>query len=52
LTTDGGAYVDETPAPSELTIFSGDSLRTGETGTAQLTTETNGSYQISPRSLV
>jgi hypothetical protein len=52
LTTEGDVYVDESRAPSELTIFSGESLRTGETGTALLTTDTNGSYQISPGSQV
>ncbi len=52
LMTSGEVYVNETPAPSELTIFSGDSVRTGDSGTAMLTTEAKGSYQISNRSQV
>jgi hypothetical protein len=52
LMTGGEVYVNESRAPSELTIFSGDSVRTGETGTAMLTTETKGSYQISAGSQV
>jgi len=50
--TAGEVFVNESRAPSELTIFSGDSVRTGETGTAMLTTETKGSYQIAANTQV
>lgn len=52
LMTGGEVYVNESRAPSELTIFPGDTVRTSETGTAMLTTETKGSYQISTDSQV
>jgi hypothetical protein len=48
----GEVLVNESRAPSELTIFSGDTLRTGETGTAILTTNGQGSLQISHDSQV
>lgn len=48
----GQVFVNETPAPSELTIFPGDVVRTGETGTAVLTTSGNTSFQISSKSQV
>jgi hypothetical protein len=52
LNSFGEVFVNESPAPSELTIFPGDTLRTGETGTAMLTTSGSNSYQISSRSQV
>jgi hypothetical protein len=52
LNSAGEVFVNESQAPSELTIFSGDAVRTGETGTAILTTSGNNSLQISRRSQV
>ena len=52
LNTMGEVYVNETRAPSELAIFPGDAVRTGETGMATLTTIGKGSFQISRRSQV
>jgi hypothetical protein len=52
LNSAGEVYVNETKAPSELTIFSGDTVRTGPTGTAMLTTSGNNSFQISGQSQV
>jgi hypothetical protein len=52
LNTAGEVYLNESRAPSELTIFSGDILRTGETGTAVLTTTGKGSFEISHQSQV
>src|SRR3984893_8183405 len=48
----GEVFVNESRAPSELTIFSGDTVRTGETGTAMLTTSGQSSLQISHGSQV
>ena len=48
----GEVLVNESRAPSELTIFSGDTVRTGETGTAMLTTSGQSSLQISHGSQV
>jgi hypothetical protein len=48
----GEVYVNETRAPSELTIVTGDTLRTGETGSAVLTTTGRGSFQITAQSEV
>ena len=52
LNSVGEVFVNESRAPSELTIFSGDVVRTGETGTAILTTSGNSSFQISHQSQV
>ena len=52
LNSVGEVFVNDTHAPSELTIFSGDAVRTGETGTAILTTSGNNSLQISRQSQV
>jgi len=52
LNSAGEVYVNEMKAPSELTIFSGDTVRTGETGTALLTTSADNSFQVSPQSQV
>jgi hypothetical protein len=46
LNSVGEVFVNESRAPSEMTIFPGDTLRTGETGTAILTTSGNNSFQI------
>ncbi len=52
LNSVGEVFVNESPAPSELTIFPNDTVRTGETGTAILTTSGNTSFQTSPLSRV
>jgi hypothetical protein len=52
LNSAGEVYVNETKAPTELTIFSGDAVRTGPTGTAMLTTSTGNSFQIPAQSQV
>jgi hypothetical protein len=52
LNSVGEVFVNESRAPSELTIFPADVLRTGETGTAILTTSGNNSFQISHQSQV
>lgn len=52
LTSSGEVHVNQSPAPSELTLYSGDSVRTGETGTATLTTPEDKSFQISRNSEV
>src|SRR6202162_2369842 len=52
LNSSGEVFVNGTRAPSELTIFPGDAVRTGETGTAILTTSGNNSFQISRQSQV
>src|SRR5450631_515918 len=52
LNSVGEVFVNESRAPSELTIFLGDALRTGETGTAVLTTSGNNSFQIPHQSQV
>jgi hypothetical protein len=48
LSTFGEVYVDDTMAPLETTIFSGDVLRTGGAGTAVFTLSGKGSFRISP----
>jgi hypothetical protein len=52
LNSGGEVYVNETKAPTELTIFSGDTVRTGPTGTAMLTTSAGNSFQIPAQSQV
>jgi hypothetical protein len=52
LSSIGEVYVNETAAPVESTIFSGDRLRTGETGTATFTISGKGTLKIFPRSEV
>jgi hypothetical protein len=52
FTTNGEVYVNDSRAPSELTLFGGDSVRTSSIGTALLTTSASSSYQISPSSEV
>jgi hypothetical protein len=52
LTSNGEVRVNQAPAPSELTLYSGDSVRTGETGTATLTTPEDKSFQLSRNSEV
>ncbi len=50
LASTGEVFVNDSPAPSELTLYSGDRLRTGETGMAILTINENKSFQIFSKS--
>ena len=50
LNSVGEVYVNDSPAPAEGTIFTGDVLRTGPNGTAAFTPSGKGSLKISPRS--
>src|SRR2546426_1055873 len=52
LTSMGEAYVNASPAPAEITIFSGDRVRTGESGSATFNMSGQGSLKLSPRSQV
>jgi len=52
LNSAGEVFVNDSQAPSALTIFSGDAVRTGETGTAILTTSANNSVQMAHLSQV
>src|SRR5438034_2370247 len=52
LTNIGEVYVNDSPAPAEITIFSGDRVRTGETGSATFNMSGKGSLKLSPRSQV
>ena len=46
----GEVIVNDSPAPVESTIFSGDRVRTGENGTATFTVSGKGTLKIFPRS--
>ena len=50
LSAVGEVYVNDSPAPAEGTIFSGDALRTGANGMASFTPSGKGSLKISPGS--
>ena len=50
LTSTGEVYVNNSPAPAESTIFAGDTLRTGETGTATFTVSGKGDLKVSRQS--
>ena len=52
LTAVGEVYVDDSPAPAEITIFSGDRVRVGENGAATFNMSGKGSLKLSPRSQV
>lgn len=52
LTTAGDVFVNESKAPSEVTIFSGDVVRTGDNGTAILTSNANNSFEMAHQSQV
>jgi len=52
LNSAGEVFVNESRAPSELTVFAGDAVRTGESGAAILTSSGNNSFQISRQSQV
>ena len=52
LTCVGEVYVNDSPAPVEITIFSGDRVRVGENGSATFNMSGKGSLKLSPRSQV
>lgn len=52
LTATGEVYVNDKPAPTETTIFAGDTLRTGETGTAVFAISGSGTLKIGARTQV
>jgi hypothetical protein len=52
LTSVGEVLVNDSAAPAEITIFSGDKVRTGESGSAIFNMSGKGSLKISPRSEV
>jgi hypothetical protein len=52
LSSVGEVYVNDFLAPSESTIFSGDRVRTEQTGTATFTVSGRGTLKISPQSRV
>ena len=52
LTNIGEVYVNDSPAPVEITIFSGDRVRVGENGSATFNMSGKGSLKLSPRSQV
>jgi len=52
LTSVGEVFVNDSPASAEITIFSGDKVRTGESGSATFNMSGKGSLKISPRSEV
>jgi hypothetical protein len=52
LTSIGEVYVNDSPAPSEITVFSGDRVRTGESGSATFNMSGKGALKLSPRSQV
>jgi len=49
LSAAGNVYVNGAPAPAESTIFSGDTLLTGDSGTATFTISGKGTFKISPQ---
>lgn len=52
LSSVGEVYVNNSPAPADSTIFSGDTVRTGAAGTATFTSSAQGTFQISAQSQV
>src|SRR5882762_5177464 len=52
LTSIGEVYVNDSPATVEITIFSGDRVRTGESGSATFNMSGKGQLKLSPRSQV
>lgn len=52
LTSVGEVFVNDSPAPAEITIFAGDKVRTGQSGTATFNMSGKGSLKMSPRSSV
>ena len=52
LSSVGEVYVNDSLAPSESTIFPGDSVRIGQSGAATFTVSGRGSLKVSPQSRV
>ena len=52
LTSVGEVFVNNSPAPAEITVFSGDHVRTADSGSATFNMSGRGSLKISPRSEV
>ena len=52
LSSLGEVYINESAVPADSTIFSGDRLRTGDTGTATFTVSGKGTLKIFPHSEV
>jgi hypothetical protein len=48
----GEVYVNNSPAPADATIFSGDTLHTGATGTVTFTSSVEGTFQLLPGSQI
>ena len=48
ITSTGSVSINGTPAPADATIFSGDTVRTGETGTAAISISGKGSMKLAP----
>ncbi len=52
LSSAGDVYVNNSPAPADATIFSGDTIRTGATGTVTFTSSVEGTFQVLPGSQI
>lgn len=52
LTTVGIVYVNGAPAPSEVTLFAGDTVLTSDTGSATFTMSGKGSFKLAPQTHV
>src|ERR1700683_5510160 len=52
LSSVGEVYVNNSPAPGDSTIFTGDTVRTGQAGTATFTSSAQGTFQILAQSQV
>jgi len=52
LTSVGEVYVNNSAAPADATIFSGDTIRTGANGTATFMSSVEGSFQLEPGSQI
>src|SRR5438094_8095982 len=52
LTSVGEVYVNDSPAPAEITVFSGDRVRAGPTGSATFNISGKGSLKLTPGSQV
>jgi len=50
LSSTGEVYVNDSPAPAESTIFAGDKVRTGQTGSATFTMSGKGDLKVSRQS--
>ncbi|MGD0543681.1 MAG: hypothetical protein ABSB65_04665 [Candidatus Acidiferrales bacterium] len=52
LSSAGQVYVNGSPAPADATLFTGDTVRTGATGTATFTSSVEGTFQVLPGSQI